>query len=270
MSCTIVTRWTAGLGATNFTVRFHSTLCKHALQAVVQAYTHAQSSRELKPTVLARYAYWEPMVHELSLNAAHTLTFETAQLDMHLGVLQTVSCLRALASLTPLRPPYIGLVREKAFSPPAKARLATPVKQVRAGGLFHRSSLHVLVKWRMVSILSSHLSCTPSVDFCQPSLCNCCCSLSRAQHSTVAVVPLLCSSASEGPQVRAIDCLARHMPDMVMQAAYGSQHRPSTPQEKYLQQLQAKESKQVPPAKLSVLLLLFAGVPSTSSPHDII
>lgn len=37
------------------------------------------------------------------------------------------------------------------------------------------------------------------------------------------------------------------------------QQRPSTPQEKHLQQLLAKESKQVPLAKLSILLLLFAG-----------
>ena len=35
--------------------------------------------------------------------------------------------------------------------------------------------------------------------------------------------------------------------------------RPSTPQEKHLQQLLAKESTQVPPFKLGVLLLLFAG-----------
>jgi len=38
-----------------------------------------------------------------------------------------------------------------------------------------------------------------------------------------------------------------------------SQQRPSIPKEKHLQQLLAKESKQVPPAKLGILLLLFAG-----------
>ena len=39
-----------------------------------------------------------------------------------------------------------------------------------------------------------------------------------------------------------------------------SQQRPSTPEEKQLQQLMAKESKQVPLVKLGILLLLFAGI----------
>ncbi len=38
-----------------------------------------------------------------------------------------------------------------------------------------------------------------------------------------------------------------------------SQQRPSTPEQKHLQQLLAKESKQVPQVKLGMLLLLFAG-----------
>lgn len=46
------------------------------------------------------------------------------------------------------------------------------------------------------------------------------------------------------------------------------QQRPSTPQEKHLQQLLAKESKQVPLAKLSILLLLFAGVLVTDLGKD--
>ena len=41
--------------------------------------------------------------------------------------------------------------------------------------------------------------------------------------------------------------------------ASSSQQRPSTPEEKQLQQLMAKESKQVPLVKLGILLLLFAG-----------
>ncbi|KAL0026889.1 hypothetical protein WJX77_009207 [Trebouxia sp. C0004] len=47
-----------------------------------------------------------------------------------------------------------------------------------------------------------------------------------------------------------------------------SQQRPSTPEEKHLQQLLAKESKQVPPAKLGILLLLFAGVLMTDLGKD--
>ncbi|KAA6416576.1 MAG: hypothetical protein FRX49_13449, partial [Trebouxia sp. A1-2] len=47
-----------------------------------------------------------------------------------------------------------------------------------------------------------------------------------------------------------------------------SQQRPSTPEEKHLQQLLAKESKQVPPAKLGILLLLFAGVLATDLGKD--
>lgn len=47
-----------------------------------------------------------------------------------------------------------------------------------------------------------------------------------------------------------------------------SQQRPSTPEEKHLQQLLAKESKQVPSAKLGILLLLFAGVLVTDLGKD--
>lgn len=46
------------------------------------------------------------------------------------------------------------------------------------------------------------------------------------------------------------------------------QQRPSTPEEKHLQQLLAKESKQIPPAKLGILLLLFAGVLMTDLGKD--
>ena len=38
-----------------------------------------------------------------------------------------------------------------------------------------------------------------------------------------------------------------------------SQQRPGTPEEKHLQQLLARESKQVPLANLGILILLFAG-----------
>lgn len=110
-----------------------------------------------------------------------------------------------------------------------------------------------------VCLLQSYRVLPPSVDICQRPFP---CFLSKAQRSirqlSTILVKASCFSSS--------DSLTPHKPDNLVQVAYRSQQRPSTPEEKYLQQLLAKESKQVPPAKLGVLLLLFAGALSTSSP----
>lgn len=51
-----------------------------------------------------------------------------------------------------------------------------------------------------------------------------------------------------------------------MQATFNGGQRPTTPEQKQLQQLLAKESRQLSPVKLGILLLLFAGLPYHPKP----